>query len=332
MKGDDIMIKDIIQKNFTCRKKLADFLLLDEQARESILPKSQFPLNLPFRLAQKIQKGTLDDPILKQFLPTHKESIKSSGFLSDPVNDVGSQKTYKLLHKYHGRVLLVCTSACAMHCRYCFRQNFDYEVKDKTYQEELDYIKNDSSIREVILSGGDPLSLPNRVLGNLLKRLSEIKHVKNIRFHTRYPIGIPERIDDPFLTLLEEIPQQIWFVIHCNHPRELDDEIFYRLAQLRKIGVMVLNQAVLLKGVNDNVDVLKELCETLIDHGILPYYLHQLDRVQGAGHFEVSEEEGLRLINELRGVLPGYAVPRYVREIAGEKSKTELLKNKWGQA
>ena len=190
----------------------------------------------------------------------------------------------------------------------------------------MDYIRHDPSIREVILSGGDPLSLPNRVLGRLLEQLSEIDHVKNIRFHTRYPIGIPERIDEDFIAMLEKLSQQIWFVIHCNHPRELDNEIFGRLTRLRKIGVIVLNQAVLLKGVNDSVDVLKELCETLTDHGILPYYLHQLDRVQGAQHFEVSEDVGHLLMEELRKVLPGYAVPKYVREIAGEKSKTQLPK------
>jgi len=316
----------VIRKNFTCWKQLADFLLLDEKARETILTGSKFPLNLPLRLAQKIEKGTLDDPILKQFLPTKEESVLTDGFIGDPVGDGKSQQTGKLLHKYHGRVLLVCTSACAMHCRYCFRQNFAYEVSDKTYRDELNYIRHHPTIREVILSGGDPLSLPNRILERLLIQLSEIAHIKHIRFHTRYPIGIPERIDESFVSLIDKLPQQVWFVIHCNHPKELDSEIFSHLARLKRVGATLLNQAVLLKGVNDRVEVLQELCETLIDNGILPYYLHQLDRVQGAHHFEVEDEVGLRLIEELRQLLPGYAVPKFVREIAGEKSKTELYR------
>jgi len=318
------MYQKIIRETFTSWEELADFLHLDYGMRKSILKSSRFPLRLPRRLAEKIEKGTLDDPILKQFLPTQSESVQTPDFTVDPVGDASSQKTPKLLHKYYGRVLLVCTSACAMHCRYCFRQNFPYEVQEPSFSRELDYIQSDTTIREVILSGGDPLSLSNRALGGLLKALSMVKHVKGIRFHTRLPVGIPERIDQGFLELIENTPKQIRFVIHCNHPKELDDDVFDVLTQLRRLGASILNQAVLLKGVNDDLNTLKELSEILIDHGILPYYLHQLDRVQGAGHFEVPEERGLELINQLREVLPGYAVPEYVREIAGEPGKTPL--------
>ena len=316
--------KQILRLNFTNWKKLADFLELDEVQRKEIIERPRFVLNLPLRLAQKIEKGTLEDPILKQFLPTKEETVQANGFFTDPVGDHACRRGSKLLQKYNGRVLLVCTSACAMHCRYCFRQNFDYDVEDKSFAQEIECIKNDSSIKEVILSGGDPLSLSETLLEKLLMNISAIPHIKRIRFHSRFPIGVPERIDTGFLDIIEKIPQQIWFIIHSNHPRELDEEILLRMHELQKRKVIVGNQAVLLKGVNNDVDTLQELCETLVDNGIIPYYLHQLDRVKGAAHFEVSEKEGTRLIEKLIARLPGYAVPKYVREIAGEPGKTPL--------
>ena len=316
--------RQIQRQNFTQWEKLADYLELDDLQKREILQNSRFVLNLPIRLARKIEKGNLDDPILRQFLPTVSETIETTGFVSDPVGDHACRRSSKLLHKYQGRVLLVTTSACAMHCRYCFRQNFDYDVEDKTFREELEVIANDNTIKEVILSGGDPLSLSNRNLEALLDRIAAIPHINRLRFHSRFPIGIPERIDEDFLEMIDRSPHQVWFVIHCNHPNELDKEIFERLNALRKLGVNVLNQAVLLRGVNDDVETMAELCETLTDHGIFPYYLHQLDRVQGASHFEVSREEGLELIDQLIQRLPGYAVPKYVQEISGEPSKTPI--------
>jgi EF-P beta-lysylation protein EpmB len=287
--------------------------------------KTSFPLNLPFRLASKIAKRTLEDPILKQFLPLQLESKITPGFIQDPVGDSLCRKETKLLHKYQGRVLLVCTSACAMHCRYCFRQNFDYDVKCKTFENEIAMIAQDSSIHEVILSGGDPLSLSDHLLEKLLQSISAISHVKRIRFHSRFPIGVPERIDASFLNLLKGLRPQIWFVIHTNHPKELDEDVLSHLQLLKNMGVLVLNQSVLLKDVNDTVETMVELCEKLVDHGILPYYLHQLDRVQGAAHFEVNQEKGLYLIQEIAKQLPGYAVPKFVKEIAGEPNKTPLF-------
>jgi len=316
--------RQIQRQNFTQWEKLADYLELDDLQKREILQTSRFVLNLPIRLARKIEKGNLDDPILRQFLPTVSETIETTGFVNDPVGDHACRRSSKLLHKYQGRVLLVTTSACAMHCRYCFRQNFDYDVEDKTFREELEVIANDNTIKEVILSGGDPLSLSNRNLEALLDRIAAIPHINRLRFHSRFPIGIPERIDDDFLEMIDRTPHQVWFVIHCNHPNELDKEICERLNALRKLGVNVLNQAVLLRGVNDDVETMAELCETLTDHGIFPYYLHQLDRVQGASHFEVSREEGLELIDQLIQRLPGYAVPKYVQEISGEPSKTPI--------
>lgn len=324
LKNSPVLWRKILRESFTQIASLMDFLELTPEQRKSIITRANFPLNLPRRLAEKIQKGTLDDPILRQFVPTKDEVVFQQGFGSDPVGDEACRKAPKLLHKYEGRVLLVSTSACAMHCRYCFRQHFDYETQDKTFTSELQEIAKNPSIQEVILSGGDPLSLSDEKLQGLLEGINSIPHVTRIRFHTRFPIGIPERIDDSFLDMLSKVEKQIWFVIHVNHPLELDSEVLASLRRLQKSGCTILNQSVLLKGVNDSVETLKELSEVLIDHGIMPYYLHQLDRVQGAAHFEVEESTGHRLIKELSNLLPGYGVPKYVKEVAGEQSKVLL--------
>ena len=315
----------ILRNNFTKTAALLDFLEFAPSHREKILDRSRFVLNLPRRLAEKIEKNNPLDPLFLQFVPQLLEVEKSQNplFVLDPVGDCGAQKAPKMLHKYHGRALLLPTSACAMHCRYCFRQNFPYE-KNKGLTEELELIRNDPTLSEIMLSGGDPLSLPNAQLRDYLEQLAAIPHVKHIRFHTRFPMGIPERIDDEFLEILSKVPQQIWFVIHCNHPKEFDEDITTALKKIRNLGAVLLNQSVLLKGVNDNVETLVALSELLTKQGIMPYYLHQLDRVEGTEHFEVSENHGLELIKQMRGRLPGYAVPRYVREIPNENSKTPI--------
>lgn len=316
--------RQIIRKNFTNVGKLADFLEFSPDQRQKLLTNSKFGLNLPWRLAQKISKGTLDDPILKQFLPTIEETYLSSDFLQDPVNDKNFRQETKLLKKYAGRALLICSSACAMHCRYCFRQNFPYDTQKKGFVEELETIRQDSSLHEVILSGGDPLSLDNDVLNHLLNDLENIPHVQRIRFHTRFPIGIPERIDGKFINILKNRKSQLIFVVHVNHPQELDKDIFSALRKIQKLGIPVLNQSVLLKGINDTLDTQKRLSENLVNHGIMPYYLHQLDRVQGASHFEVDQKQGQKLIKGLSETLSGYAVPKYVAEIPGKYGKTSI--------
>lgn len=321
-----VLWRQILKTNFRHWEKLANFLELSHEQRTLIDTTPNFSLNLPLRLAKKIKKGDLNDPLLMQFLPRLQEKESDLAFVDDPTADTLCQRTPKLLHKYHGRALLICTSACAMHCRYCFRQNYPYETSGHSFHKEIEEISADPSLSEIILSGGDPLSLSDRSLKSLFDRLSAIEHVRRIRFHTRFPIGIPERIDSHFLKLLEGVSKQIWFIIHANHPAEFDEEIWEALTKIRKLGIPILNQGVLLKNVNDNVETLKTLCQQLVDHGITPYYLHQLDRVKGTGHFEVPEEEGLRLINELRKQLSGYAVPLYVREIPGELSKTPIDK------
>ncbi len=315
--------RSIQRQNFTHIERLADFLQLDKSQRSRLQLRPDFPLQLPLRLAKKMTKGTLDDPLVRQFVPLQEEACTHADFIKDPVCDARFQHK-GLLRKYEGRCLLLCTSACAMHCRYCFRQHLAYDASP-SFEEELTAIASDPSIHEVILSGGDPLSLSDETLERLLHPLSSMPAIKRIRFHTRFPIGIPERIDEPFLRLIARLPQQIYFVIHCNHPRELDEEILDRLQALQKLRCVILNQAVLLKGVNDDLNPLIELAERLVDHGVLFYYLHQLDKVHGALHFEVQEEKGRQLVAEMSKRLPGYAVPKYVREIAGEPHKTSLI-------
>ncbi|MCB1116169.1 MAG: KamA family radical SAM protein [Chlamydiia bacterium] len=309
--------RSIQKESFTTLQDLGKFLEID------LSYTSSFPLNLPRRLAEKIEKGTLDDPILKQFLPTDEEDKAPLAFVDDPVSDISFQKTPRLLQKYQGRALLLATSACAMHCRYCFRQNYPYDAPTD-FSKELEIIRRDASLHEVILSGGDPLSLSDETLRKLITGLGDIPHLKLLRFHTRFPIGIPERITEGFLDILSDSPLQTIFVIHVNHPRELDSDIFAALKKIATLGIPLLCQAVLLSGVNDDLAVLKELFLTLSSHGILPYYLHQLDKVRQAHHFEVPVEKGLALMEALRKELPGYALPTYVQEIPNLPSKTPL--------
>ncbi len=270
-------------------------------------------------------KNNLNDPLCKQFIPTKNEKYFTPGFHLDPVSDREFQQGEKLLQKYQGRALLLTTGGCAMNCRFCFRQNFPYETKRPGFNPEIATISKNTSLSEIILSGGDPLALDDLILQGLLQKLSDIPHIQRIRFHTRFPIGIPERIDDSLLSILEKCTKQIFFTLHVNHLQEMDAEIFERLKNIQKLGIPILSQTVLLKGVNDDFYTLKNLFENLANHGILPYYLHQLDPVQGAAHFAVEKKIGIALIEKLKNSLSGYAIPRYVCEIAGNPSKTEIL-------
>lgn len=314
--------KQIQKQNFTNWKELFSFLEIRDETPFHL--KTRFPLNLPRRLAEKIKKNTLEDPILRQFVPLADEKIVSKKFNSDPVCDQEFRKEKKLLQKYNGRALLLCTSACAMHCRFCFRQNFPYETEQKGFEKELQAIAEDPSLMEIILSGGDPLSLNNRELSQLITDLSAIPHLKILRFHTRFPIGIPERIDPEFLAILASCRLQVFFVVHVNHPVELDEEVLSALKPIKQLGIPILTQTVLLNGVNNTVEILKSLFEKCAENGIIPYYLHQLDQIQGGMHFEVAEQKGLELIARLKEQLPGYAVPKYVKEVAREKHKSEI--------
>lgn len=320
----DQLWRRIQRENITSLSELSLFLELSPEIEELLYKHPNFILNLPRRLASKIAKNSATDPLFLQFVPLQSEQKITPGFEDEPIQDKLFIRDAKLIHKYQGRALIITTGACAMHCRYCFRKNFAYEGSDKSFAKEIEIAVNDSSIQEIILSGGDPLSLSDQTLEVLLKELSAISHLKRIRFHTRFPIGIPERITDSFLELLEKCPKQIWFVIHSNHCHEFDDDIWQALKKIQKLGIPILNQSVLLRGVNDNVYSLKDLSEALIDHGITPYYLHQLDRVQGSAHFEVSEQEGRELLKALSSQISGFGVPKYVREIPGQSGKTIL--------
>ncbi len=311
----------IQKKNFVKLQKLLAFLEIDKTC--SLWEKPLFPLNVPYRLAEKMKKKDPKDPLFLQFVPSQEEKIEKKGFFKNPTKDPSFLQTPKLLQKYEKRALLLTTSACAMHCRYCFRQNFSYETTP-CFSQELEEIKKDSSLFEIILSGGDPLSLSSSSLHSLLKELDKIPHLKVIRFHTRFLLGIPERIDSFFVHFLSSLRKNLVFVLHVNHPNELDTDIEKAVLHLRKIPSQLLCQTVLLKGVNDNVSTLVRLSEELIKIGILPYYLHKLDPVRGSHPFEVAPQKALFLIQKLREKVPGYGVFRFVQEIPGEKSKTEL--------
>lgn len=311
-----------IQKgNYTSIHELSDFLELSAGNRSRLHTSPRFILNLPKRLAEKIAKNDLEDPLFKQFVPTVEETMIADGFVADPVCDKSFRKGKKILHKYKGRALWLTSSACAMHCRFCFRQNFPYE-SDSDHSEELAYLREHTDIKEVVLSGGDPLSLSNDSLKLLFDAFDSMPHIQRIRFHTRFPIGIPERIDSGFLELLSNVKKQVYFVVHCNHARELDEEVIQALRKVASMGIPLLTSSVLLKGVNDEESTFLELCETLSNAGIIPYYLNLLDPVEGAGHFAVSEERGRELIRYVQERLSGYGVPRLIREEPGSPSKT----------
>lgn len=299
-------------------------------AKEATGGEKQFPVFVPLEYLCRISRGDPADPLLRQVLPLAEEISLSEGFVQDPLAEAEAALVPGLLQKYPRRALLVTTGACAVHCRYCFRRHFPYHAVPKSidaWSAALDRLRNDTSIDEVLLSGGDPLTLVDELLARLVEALSQIPHVQRIRVHTRFPIVIPQRITDSLINIFRDCRPSSWFVVHANHPSELDAATLASLAKLVDAGIPVLNQAVLLRGVNDSAEILEALCRRLIDHRIQPYYLHQLDRVRGAGHYEVDEAVGLEIVERLRSRLPGYAVPEYVREIPGQASKTPLSNN-----
>lgn len=287
----------------------------------------QFPLRVPRSFVAKMRRGDPHDPLLLQVLPTTEELRKVDGFGIDPVGDLESRASRGLLHKYAGRALLIATGACAIHCRYCFRRHFPYAEESALtagWSDAIEHVRRDESIAEVILSGGDPLSLSDRRLQQLSDAIQAIPHIKRLRIHTRYPIVLPERIDANFIAWLADVRMDKVVVIHANHARELDEATRQACRALRAADATVLNQSVLLAHINDSAEVLAELSEALFACGVLPYYLHVLDRVQGAAHFEASEADALALHAELTARLPGYLVPKLVREVAGARAKTPV--------
>ena len=310
------------------RELLALLGLASLGSRISDAAAAQFPLRVPRGFVARMRHGDAGDPLLRQVLPLDDEDRLMPGFGLDAVGDAAARTATGVLQKYRGRALLVATGSCAIHCRYCFRRHFPYGEDSATrdgWREALERIGADDSIDEVILSGGDPLSLATSKLAELTDALATIPHVRRLRIHSRLPVVLPERIDAGLLRWLGALPWPLAVVIHANHANEFDAGVDAALARLRGIGTTLLNQAVLLRGVNDSVDALADLSERAYAAGVLPYYLHQLDRVAGTAHFEVGDEVAIALHAALAARLPGYLVPKLVREVPGDTGKRPLV-------
>ena len=288
---------------------------------------SGFGMRVTHSYLARMRRGDVDDPLLRQVLPLADELVESSGYGHDPLEEATATRAPNLLQKYDGRALLITTQACAIHCRYCFRREFPYSAQAEAEEgagrwgAALEIIARDTSIEEVILSGGDPLSLSDARLARITDAIADMPHVQRIRVHTRQPIVLPSRVDAGLLSWLRGIRLPTVVVLHTNHANEIDDEVRSACAKLRTAGVTLLNQSVLLRGVNDDVDTLAQLSRSLMAAGVMPYYLHLPDRVRGTAHFDVSEADAQRLIERLSARLSGYLVPRLVREVPGAPYK-----------
>ena len=308
--------------------ELCDLLHLDPAvAQKSKKASGDFPFLVPRGFIARMQPGDPNDPLLLQVLPRLEELDDMPGFVSDPVGEQPARRGTGLIQKYHGRCLLLVTGGCAVHCRYCFRREFPYAesgASPASFASAVNEIREDESIHEVILSGGDPLLVDDTLLETLIHDIASISHVRRLRIHTRIPVVLPSRITEQLLHVLNTTRLTTCVVIHANHAAELDCVVADSMRRLSHVVPILLNQAVLLRGVNDTAESLIQLSERLLDLGVTPYYLHLLDPVRGASDFDVPEETGVRLIAELRNRLPGYAVPRLAREHPGSPSKTWL--------
>lgn len=288
---------------------------------------ASFRLRVPRSYVARMRRGDPHDPLLRQVLPIASELEAAPEYVSDPLGEKAALRAPGLLQKYHGRALMITTSACAVHCRYCFRREFPYSEQTGEavrFGEALAEIARDTSIEEVILSGGDPLSLSDERLTRLTDSLARIPHVRRLRVHTRQPIVLPSRVDAGLMEWLQTVRLPKVFVLHANHPNEIDDDVRAACAQLRAAGAVLLNQTVLLQGVNDDPEVLAELSRLLFEAGVMPYYLHALDRVNGAAHFAIADARSQEIAGALAARLPGYLVPRLVREVEGAPAKVVL--------
>jgi len=286
-----------------------------------------FPVRVPRGFVRRMRHGDPADPLLRQVLPLAAEFAEVPGFVADPVGDAHSTRTAGLLQKYRGRALLITTAACAVHCRYCFRRAFAYEdhaMSGPRLDAAIGQLAADPSVEELVLSGGDPLSLGDARLERILSAVDRLPHLRRIRLHTRLPVVLPERIDDGLARVLGRLSKPLVTVVHANHANEIDAEVSAALVRLGGFSAQLLNQSVLLRGVNDSADALAALSSRLFAAGVLPYYLHQLDRVHGAAHFAIDDQAAVCLVRELAACLPGYLVPRLVREIEGAPSKLPI--------
>lgn len=287
----------------------------------------EFALRVPEPYLLRMQPGNPNDPLLRQVLPLGEELEDQPGYVTDPLGEQHSNAQPGIIHKYHGRLLLVVTAGCAINCRYCFRRHFPYaenNLSTAEWEQALDYIRQDSSINEVIYSGGDPLAANDRRIAWLTRQIADIPHIKRIRVHTRLPVVIPQRVTDGLIEALSATRLPVTMVLHCNHANEVDAQMLAATQKLKSANITLLNQAVLLRGVNNRLEDQMALSEVLGDNGVLPYYLHLLDHVRGASHFHCSDAEAKHLVGQLLTRLPGYLVPRLVREIAGEAGKVPI--------
>ncbi len=298
------------------------------QVNLSEAARKQFSLRVTRAYVDCIKPGDAHDPLLKQILPVNDEMLEIEHFITDPVSDYQSIVADGVLQKYQGRALLITTGACAIHCRYCFRRHFPYSTAhagQNDWAAAIEYLSSHEDVNEVILSGGDPLTLTDQRLASLVQKIEKIPHINTLRLHTRLPVVLPERVCDELLDWISSTRLQTVIVIHCNHIQEISPAVVHALKDLRQADVTLLNQSVLLKGVNDSVTNLKALSLGLFAAGVLPYYLHMLDPVSGAAHFQVEEQLAINLLNHLQAELPGYLVPKLVREIAAKPSKTYVF-------
>ncbi|WP_338521855.1 EF-P beta-lysylation protein EpmB [Candidatus Legionella polyplacis] len=306
----------VLSKSFFKVQELLKFLSLPVDIG-NLEAEKKFKTRVPLSFALRIKKRSFKDPILLQVLAVKKELKEKLNYVKDPLKEININVKKGLLHKYYGRVLLILTGSCAVNCRYCFRKYFPYRnntLQTRKWDSVLDYINRNRSINEVILSGGDPLLVSNKVLFNLFDKLNNIDHLKIIRIHTRIPVVFPERIDKSFLEILYKIRLQKVIVLHINHPQELNNSILNVCVYLRSVGCYLYNQSVLLKNINNDVNILVKLSYCLFSFGILPYYLHLLDKVKGISHFDIPIDEAKFIYRELQKKLPGYLVPKLVYE------------------
>lgn len=315
---------------FTDIQQFANFLELSPTNREIFLKQisqSTFAFKVPTLYAEKIEKNNLNDPLLLQILPTVQENIITNTYTADPLDEKNYNPIPSVIHKYESRILITATGACNIHCRYCFRKNFDYQkniYSEKQWARILDYIHHHPKINEVVLSGGDPLTLNNRRLFSLLDNIDAVEQIRYIRLHSRHAANDISRLDNQLIEKITQLYAKVILVLHINHPNEIDTTETQRFRQIHQAGVTLLNQSVLLKNINDDANTLALLSHKIFQANIIPYYLHMFDKVQGANHFNVGEEKSKQLYQKLLAKLPGYLVPKLVQEQHGKAHKTPI--------
>jgi len=313
-----------LANGFTNNLELCEFLGI---STKNCLLTPNFAIRVPREFVTRMEKGNANDPLLKQVLAVSNEEIAYPGFSDDPVGDLAAMTETGVIHKYQNRVLFITIGSCAINCRYCFRRNFpynDFQLSTQKTVQAIDYLRNNKSISEVILSGGDPLLLNDQKLAALFEQFNHIPHLKRIRIHSRIPIVLPSRITNEFCKILSNSKKQVILVVHSNHQNELNSKVKAACNKISNAQTTLLNQSVLLKGINDDADQLSALSEKLFSFGILPYYLHLLDKASGTGHFEVNQHQALQLMKQIKKQLPGYLVPKLVREQTGAANKTTI--------